>query len=274
MPAAIRGAIDCVARPFQRGIGAPRRAMGVPGGGEQNLRCSSRDRDVSDSDLGSFVEHALPVISTIGGFVDAAFIVGAIGMTQRAHIDSACVIRIDKDAANLAGVFKSDMLPAGSTVNAAIHAIAGSEIGADIRFTCTDVDHIRIRGRDSERANRGDRFPIKNRLPYGAGIRRLPNAAIDPAKIENAVAAGNSADGDHTTSAEWSDESPLQPVEQSAWHGLRNGCDWQDQTADSGKMAEGRMQPIQKGNLKCSHRSSIVKPPGQISKHLESGGLD
>ena len=98
--------------------------MRVPGGGEENLWLAGGHGNVGDADVGTFIENARPVFAAVGGFVDAALIVGSVGVTKSADVDGARIGGIDEDAADLAGTFEADARPGCTGVVAAVDACA------------------------------------------------------------------------------------------------------------------------------------------------------
>ena len=143
-----------------------------------------RHGDVGDAHVGALIEHALPVIAAVGGLVDAALVVGPVGVAQHADVQGLCIRRVNENAADLARIVEADVLPGCSSVVAAIHAVAGGEIGADVGLACAHVDHLGIGRRDGKRADGGDGLVIEDGLPHRAGVGRLPHAAVDAAEEE------------------------------------------------------------------------------------------
>ncbi len=188
--------------------------MRVPRSGEQHLRLTGRHGDVGDANVRSLIEHAQPVVSAVGGLVDAALVIGAVGVPERTDIDGACVGRVNQDAADLPGIIKADVLPCSSAIVASVHAIARCQIGPDIGLARAHVDHLGIRRSNSERTDGSDGLLVEDRLPDGAGIGGLPHAAIDAAEEKVLVAAGHTADGDHAACTKRADQSPAQTIEQ------------------------------------------------------------
>src|SRR6185312_10044541 len=99
-------------------------------------------------------------------------------------------------------------LPCGAAVLAAVDAIAGGEIGADVRLAGANVDDVGVGRRNGQRSNGSDGLVVEDGLPHHARIRGLPHATIHAAKVEGAVAARDAADGNNASSAERADQTP------------------------------------------------------------------
>ncbi len=162
----------------------------------------------------SFVEHSLPVLPSVGGFVDAPLFVRTISVPQHPHIHRARIRWINQDAADLAGVVKTDVLPGCSSVIAAVHAIARGQIGTNIGFARAHVNHLWIGRSDDKCANGSDRLVIEDWLPNRASICRLPHAAIHAAEEEVPFAARHAADRGHPPGTKRPDQPPTQSVKQ------------------------------------------------------------
>src|SRR5581483_3704449 len=91
-----------------------------------------------------------------------------------------------------------------------------------VRFAGADVERVRRRGRQRDRADRGDALSVEDRLPGTAGVFGLPHAAVYGAEIEMPIVAGNAADREHAPAAKRTDETPGQAVEGAA-RNLRGG---------------------------------------------------
>ncbi len=71
-------------------------------------------------------------------------------MTERRDKHDVRILGIDDDAANLARVLKTDMLPALSRIVRLVHPIAKLDRIAHVSFTRADVNHVRTRWRNTD----------------------------------------------------------------------------------------------------------------------------
>src|SRR2546423_12217991 len=77
-------------------------------------------------------------------------------------------------------------------------------------FTTANVDYVRVRNRNRDRANGSSRLIVKDWLPCPAVIGRLENAAVDLREIKNVRLRWDAADGANASAAKWPDVSPAQ----------------------------------------------------------------
>src|SRR5882724_1630754 len=77
-------------------------------------------------------------------------------------------------------------------------------------FATADIDNVRIRNRNRDRAYRSSRLIVENRLPCPAVIGRFENAAVDLRKIKNVRLRWDAADGTHASTTKRPDVSPAQ----------------------------------------------------------------
>ena len=87
--------------------------------------------------------------------------------------------------------------------------IALRDVGAHVGFAGADVDDVRLRRRDRDRADRADVDVIEDRLPRAAGIVGSPDAAVHRAEIETLRIPRVARDGKHASAAERADGTPF-----------------------------------------------------------------
>src|SRR6185295_1449656 len=156
-----------------------------------------------------FVENFLPRLAAVRRAKHAALFVRAVRMSESGDVDEIRIARIDEDRADLLCVAQSEMSPRLAAVSRFINAVAGGEIGPLESFATADVDCVRVRRCDCERADRTRWLIIKDRFPRVAVIVRLPNAAVVHSYIEDIRLAGNAGSADRPAGAEWADHSPF-----------------------------------------------------------------
>src|SRR5213594_1451251 len=116
-------------------------------------------------------------------------------MAERGDEDDVRVLWIDNDAANLARLLEPDVLPGLAGVGGFVHAVAELDRIAHVGFAGADIDDVRIRRRDSNRANRCRRGRVEHRRPGAPAIRGFPNAAAYRTKIKSLRLSDDAADG-------------------------------------------------------------------------------
>ena len=122
------------------------------------------------------------------------------------------VARIDRDLRDLLAVAQAEMRPGFARVGRFVDAVADREIGAMQSFAAPDVNDVRIRNRNRQRADRAGRLIIENRLPGAPVIGRLENAAIDLREIENVRLRRHAANRAHPSAAVRPDVAPMEEV--------------------------------------------------------------
>ena len=113
------------------------------------------------------------------------------------------IARIDDDRRDVVDISQSDIHPSHAGVSGLVDSIAFQI------FTCADIDHIRIRSRDRQCADRRHMRVVKNRLPNPPAIHGLPQPAARRAEIIARRLAGNSCDRCNSTGAVRANETPL-----------------------------------------------------------------
>ena len=76
-------------------------------------------------------------------------------------------------------------------------------------FPATDVNDLRVGGRDDDSANRSSGLLVENWLPGASIIRRLPDASVDCADVENIRLAGNARCSASASTTKRADVAPM-----------------------------------------------------------------
>src|SRR5581483_980100 len=124
---------------------APGSAAGLPQRGEEGVGVVGVEGDVDRACLVVLVEDLLPALAAVARAEDAAFGVGAVSMAERGHEDHVGVARIHNEAADVARVAESDVLPGLSTVLRLVHAIAVADVAANAGLPGANVDDVAVR---------------------------------------------------------------------------------------------------------------------------------
>ena len=121
---------------------------------------------------------------------------------------------IHHDARDVVSVGQAQRLPRSAAVRGAIDACAVREVFAELRFTATDVDDVRVGRCNRDGAHRRDvRLAIGQVAPGLTAIRGLPHSTIDRAEIEDHRLARIPGDRDRTSTPERPDEPPPKRLE-------------------------------------------------------------
>src|SRR6185437_7697455 len=184
------GAIPCAVFPWAF-AGFPERGIdnvGV-GGIDQNVRSANiLGLALGVGSAGGFVaagENFLPVLATVGGAIDAALRVGAVGVSGHGGKNLVRIFGIHGEFGNLLAVTQAEMRPGFAGVSGFVDAIAHGEIRAVQSFAAADIDDIGIRRRDGDRTDGTGGLVVKDGLPSASVIVGLPHAAVADAHIED-----------------------------------------------------------------------------------------
>ncbi len=92
----------------------------VPEGGEEDAGVARIHREVDAAGVLRDVEDPLPAVAAIGGAIDAPLRLRTVGVAQSAGEDDVGVPRVDLDASDASGGFKSLLFPRVATIGRAV----------------------------------------------------------------------------------------------------------------------------------------------------------
>src|SRR5205823_5556406 len=182
-------------------------------------------------------EDFLPRRAAVARAEHAALRVRAVRMAERCGVDDVRVGRMHDHAADLLRIVEADVRPRLPAVGRLVHAVALGDVGAHVGLAAADVNHLRIRRRHGQRADRADRLPVEDRLPRAAGVDRLPHPAVHAAEVEMLRLARHARDREDAAGAKRPDEAPAQLLEMGRIDG-RIGTDRQQQQQAAGQTAQ------------------------------------
>ena len=140
-------------------------------------------------------EHALPVLAAVGRAIDAALLLRPGGAAERAREHDVGIVGMNDDAADAPCLRQAHVRPCLACVRGLVDAVAHHIDVADRPCLAgSRPDRRWLRRRYGERANRGRRLFIEDRVPTIAAIRRLPHAARRGARVIGARVAWNAGD--------------------------------------------------------------------------------
>ena len=131
-------------------------------------------------------------------------------MTERRDKNNIWIFWIDEDAADLTGVFETDMRPRFAAVDAFVHAVAVGILRPHIGLARADINRVRRGWRYGEGSDRSYLLIVKDRCPCAPRVAGFPDAAADRAEIECIWLSGHAADRVNPSAAKRPDHSPLQ----------------------------------------------------------------
>ena len=142
--------------------------------------------------------------------IHASIGICGVSVAKRRDEDYIRILRIDNDSPNLSSALESDVLPGLAGVDRFVHAVAELNRITHIGFAGTDINHIRIRRRHANRANRRRRCGVKLWGPGATCVRRFPNTAADRSKIKSLRLTNDTADRVDAPRAKRANTSPTQ----------------------------------------------------------------
>src|SRR5260370_14761141 len=132
---------------------APRVNLELPHTGEKHARIARVHGDVGAAGVLVNEQRALPALAAVGGAKDAALLLRAVRMPQRAREHDVRIARIDADAADTRGPIEPQMDPRLARVGRKEDADANRDVAADEGVTGSSPDDVRIGRSNRQRTN-------------------------------------------------------------------------------------------------------------------------
>ena len=129
-------------------------------------------------------------------------------MTEDGDEQTVGIAGIHNNLWNLLAVTQTKMLPGPATIRGFVNAIARGKVGPLHALPASDVDHVRIGGRDRDGANRASGLVIEDGVPGSTGIGRLPHASVHDTDVEDVWLRRNAIDRLGAAAAKRPDVSP------------------------------------------------------------------
>ena len=136
-------------------------AQSFPCGDDQRLGIGRMHLHFDDAGSLIDIERAFPGFASVGGLVDAAFLVAAIQSPQRADVDDIGIGGVDDDFTDLKSLFQAHVHPGLASVDRLVHSIAVAYGVARIVFAGPDPKDIRVAPGDRHGADRHGCFAIE-----------------------------------------------------------------------------------------------------------------
>src|SRR5215472_452098 len=106
-------------------------------------------------------------------------------MTSDSDQQFVGITRINGNLRNLLSIAQAKVRPGLAAVSGFVDAVANRQIGPMQPLTTADINRVRIRQRNRNRADGPGRLLVEDRRPRAAVVVRLPNPAIYHAYIED-----------------------------------------------------------------------------------------
>src|SRR5262249_32267992 len=144
------------------------------------------DRDRRDAGLIVDEQDFLPRLAAVFRAVNAALRSPAEGLTDRRHVRDVRILRVDLQLRDLADFAQPDVRPRLAGVGRLVDAASDDDVRSDGFAAGAHVDHVRIRIRDVDRADRSGRdLAVGDWQPGDPVVLGLPDAAARRAHIED-----------------------------------------------------------------------------------------
>ena len=147
-------------------------------------------------------------LAAVGGAVEAALGVGAVGVAEDGDEELVGIARIDGDLRDLLAVAQAEVGPGLAGVGGFVDAVADGEIGTLESFAAADVDDVGIGGSDGESADGAGGLVVEDGVPGAAVVGGLPDAAVADADVEDVGLGGDALGGFGASGAQGSDGTP------------------------------------------------------------------
>src|SRR5260221_4699180 len=189
-------------------------AHGFPEGGVGDARVVGIHREIAGARGRAAEEHALPRLAAIARAVDAAGLVGAVGVAKRGNIYHIRILWVGAYLGDIARVLQAEMRPGLAGVGGFVDAVTMRDIATNRGLSHAGVDHIGVRGRDGQRADRGAlEEAVRDVLPVDAAVGRLPDATPGGAEVEHLPVVWVAGHRHHASAAVRPREPPLKRVQ-------------------------------------------------------------
>ena len=212
--AAVGGAPEGAAGPGDRGeVALPGVLPRGPGGGEDHVRIVRIAGEVGDAGPVVDLQRLRPGPAAVGGAEDAPRRARAEEVADGAHQDRVRVIGADPDAADVLGVGQAQRAPGPAAVVGAEHAFARGHVVARLGLAGPGVDHVGVRRRYGDRADRRGTL-VEHGAPGPARVVRAPDPAAGGPEEEGVGPARHAFDHLGPAAPQRADQPPVQVAPQ------------------------------------------------------------
>src|SRR6476660_4797292 len=181
---------------------------------EHDVRIMRIENNVDPASVFIFRQDFRPCFAPVGRTKNSALLIWTESMTQRRDQNHILISWIDNQGADLPRVLEANVLPRFSAVDRFEDSGAVGGIAANGRFTGAGVNHIVVRLRNCNRADRRNRLLVKKWNPVRAAIGRFPDSARDRSEVIRVRLANDTFNCKCAPAAKRSDLSPTHPIKQ------------------------------------------------------------
>ena len=169
-------------------VAAPGVDLERPHPGEEDARVLRVHRDVGAAGVLVGEERLGPGLAAVGGAEDAALLLRAVGVAERARQHDVGILRVDHEARDAAGLLQAHERPGLAGVHGLVDALAERDVAADLALAGARPDDVRIGGRDGER--RRSTAPAGRRRSAPSWCRRRSSSRCRPRRRRRSRCTG------------------------------------------------------------------------------------
>ena len=234
----------------------PRGAARLPDAREEDCRIGRIHLDVGRAGVVVFFQHLAPGLAAVAGAIHAALGVRSERVAQHRGERDIGVGRMDDHLTDLP-LLLPHVRPRLAAVRRLVDAVAGGDVAADVGLAGTDVDDVRIGGRNGDRAGRGDRLVVEDRLPGRTAVHGFPDAAARGRGVVDRRIARDARDARHAPARGGANQPVLERLEF-----LRRGA--------LGRVVGGRL-PVRRGFLRHEGRAKHDAERDRAPRRTDAG---
>ena len=205
------------------GVQRPRGAIRIPERRIQNVRIVRIKNQIRNAHILIAIQDFLPALAAVRGLEHATLLVRPERMPQHANPDDVRIRRVNTHAVHMVlHVEERVASPRLASVLRHPDAVARGRITANITLAAAHPDDIRIRGRDRNGSNRTAEVLVRRRLPGGAAVGGLEDAATHRSHIVLVGPLIRAGHRDRPTAAERANLAPAHADESQRVETLRH----------------------------------------------------
>ncbi len=187
-----------------------------------DVRIGRVDADIVAARVLVLVEHFLERAATVGRSKDPTLRIRPVRVSECSHEYPVWIVRVDVDHRDHLRVAQAEMRPRPAGVGRLVDAVADGQVGPNDARAGADVDDVRIRRRDGDRADRSGRLVVEERPPRRPVVGGAPHAAVVETDVEDVRLARHAVKRPGAARARRAD---LAPVHRERSIGLLPECD-------------------------------------------------
>src|SRR6266852_463022 len=187
---------------------------------EENVGIVGIKNKIRRAGLVIHVKDFLPGFAAVARAEHTTLLVWSERMSECGNEDEVGIMIIDKDFGDVLAIAQADIRPRFAAIDGFVKAVAIGNIVSQALLARADIEHVRIRWSDRDRADGGDGLSVEDGCPGRAAVDGFPNTSRYGAEIINARVPRHAGDGFRAAAAKGPDEAPFHPVVEARGNGL------------------------------------------------------